>query len=177
MFTILGNSAGTCVIMLNNRQWSQFLATVQAPTCVIMLNNRQCSQFLATVQAPVNGKVKSTMARSLSVENPLPQNVGSIINWELPASYGSCSLELPGAADRSQLRTIASETVDPTDWPLLPPYIGQYPLNSTYCTVQMRVINHKTCCSHWDANARPSECQANALPVRPLRHHKPVLLC
>ena len=33
----------------------------------------------------------------------------------------------------------------------------------------MRAANHKTYCTDWDANVRPSECQANALPVWPLR--------
>ena len=37
------------------------------------------------------------------------------------------------------------------------------------CTVQMLARNNKTCCSYWDANAWPSECQANALHVRSLR--------
>ena len=31
---------------------------------------------------------------------------------------------------------MASETVDPIDWSHPPPYTGQYPLISTYCTVQ-----------------------------------------
>ena len=31
---------------------------------------------------------------------------------------------------------MASETVDPIDWSHPPPYTGQYPLSSTYCTVQ-----------------------------------------
>ena len=30
---------------------------------------------------PVRGKVKSSMARSLAVENLLPQNVGPIMNY------------------------------------------------------------------------------------------------
>ena len=76
---------------------------------------------------------------------------------------------------------MASETVDPIDWPHPPPYTGQYqgfnyrrpwqyPLSSTYCTCSsMRAANHKTYCTDWDANVRPSERQANALPVRPLR--------
>ena len=33
----------------------------------------------------------------------------------------------------------------------------------------MRAANHKTYCTDWDANVRPSECRANALPVWPLR--------
>ena len=59
------------------------------------------------------------MARSLPVENLLPQNVGSIIN--------SCSnlLKQPNgkllvAVDHNQLRSMPSETVDPIDWSHLP---------------------------------------------------------
>ena len=33
----------------------------------------------------------------------------------------------------------------------------------------MQSTNHKVCSIQLDANARPSECQAIALPVRPLR--------
>ena len=44
--------------------------------------------------------------------------------------------ELVVAVDRNQLRTMASATVDPIDWSHPPPYTGQYPLSSTYCTVQ-----------------------------------------
>ena len=47
------------------------------------------------------------------------------------------------------------------------PYIGQYPLSSTYCTVKMRPANRKTCCSNRGSNTRLWVCQANALPVRP----------
>ena len=31
---------------------------------------------------------------------------------------------------------MASETVDPIDWSHPPPYTGQYPMSSTYCTLQ-----------------------------------------
>ena len=30
----------------------------------------------------------------------------------------------------------------------------------------MLATNHKTCCSHWEANTRPSVCHSKALPVR-----------
>ena len=33
----------------------------------------------------------------------------------------------------------------------------------------MRATNHKTCSNQWGSNGPPSECQPNALPVRPLR--------
>ena len=60
------------------------------------------------------------MARSLPVENLLGQNVGSIINylqWWLKLPNG----ELLVAVNHNQLRTMASETVNPIDWSHPPP--------------------------------------------------------
>ena len=37
--------------------------------------------------------------------------------------------QLPVAADHSQLRTMASETVNTINWSLPPPITGQYPLS------------------------------------------------
>ena len=62
-----------------------------------------------------------------------------------------------------QLRTMASETVDPIDWPHPPPYTGHYPLSSTYCTVHcgLQITRHtaltemRTCDL---LNARPTHC-------------------
>ena len=76
--------------------------------------------------------------------------------------------ELLVTVDHNQLLTMASETVDPINWSHPPPYTGQYPLSSTYYTVQWGA-NHKICCTQWAANVRPSVCQANALPVQPLK--------
>ena len=66
---------------------------------------------------------------------------------------------------------MASETVDPIDWSHPPPYTGQYLLSSMYCTVQCGLqITRLTALTRLiAANVRPSECQANALPVLPLR--------
>ena len=60
------------------------------------------------------------MARNLPVENLLPQNVESIAN------YFSNVLKQPNgellvAVNLYQLRTMASETVDPVDWSHPPP--------------------------------------------------------
>ena len=59
------------------------------------------------------------MARSLPVENLLPQNVGSI------STTSSNLLKWPNgelvAVDYNQLRTLATETVGPTDWSHPPP--------------------------------------------------------
>ena len=71
------------------------------------------------------------MARSLPVENLLPQNVGSTTCSNLLIQP-----ELLVAVDHNQLRRMASETVDPIDWLHPPPYTEQYPLSSTYYTVQ-----------------------------------------
>ena len=60
-------------------------------------------------------KVKSSMARSLPVENLLPQNVGQLSTTcrnVLKRPNG----ELLVAGNHNQLRTMASETVDPIDW-------------------------------------------------------------
>ena len=68
------------------------------------------------------------MARSLPVENLLPQNVGSIINQLIidpTTSYGQPAINQltssPMGIDHNQLRTIASETVDLVDWLHPPP--------------------------------------------------------
>ena len=58
------------------------------------------------------------MARSLTVENILPQNVGSIINY---LQYSTEVAQWEIAVDHSQLRTMASETADPIDWLNPPP--------------------------------------------------------
>ena len=55
----------------------------------------------------------------------------------------------------NQLRTMASETVDPIDWPHPPPYTEEYPLSSTYCTL------HAGCKSQdlLHCYARPTHCR------------------
>ena len=45
-------------------------------------------------------------------------------------------LGAPSCSQPHLLRTMASEMVDPIDWSHPPPYTGQYPLSSTYCTLQ-----------------------------------------
>ena len=83
--------------------------------------------------------------------------------------YPNPNGELLAAVDHNQLRTMASETVDPIAWPHPPPYTGHaVPPELHVLHSVMRAANHKTCCNP-AANVRPSECQANALPVRSLR--------
>ena len=65
------------------------------------------------------------MARSLPVENLLPQNVSSIINY-LQQFTEVAQWGAPSCSQPQQLRTMASETVDPIDWSHPPPYTGQY---------------------------------------------------
>ena len=63
--------------------------------------------------------VKSSMARRLPVENLLPKNVGQLTT--------TCNVlkqpngKLIVAVNHNQLRTMASETVDPIDWSHPPP--------------------------------------------------------
>ena len=71
--------------------------------------------------------------------------------------------ELLVAVDHNQLWTMASETVDPIDWSHPPPYKGQYPLSSTYCTVlcglqitRLAALSMPRTCDL--RNARPTHC-------------------
>ena len=57
----------------------------------------------------------SSMARSVPVENLLPQNVGSIINY-LQYCTEVAQWGLLVAVNHNQLWTLAPETVDPIDW-------------------------------------------------------------
>ena len=78
--------------------------------------------------------------------------------------------ELLVAVDHNQLRTMrASETVDPIDWSHPYPTQGSTPWAPRVAQCNAGCKSHKTCCTHWAANVRPLECQANALPVRPLK--------
>ena len=105
-------------------------------------------------------KVKSSMARSLPVENLLPQNVGSIINHLQKSTEAtqcgtpSCSRPQPGA-------TMASETVDPIDWSHPHPH-WQYP--------HERLVHSINECSlSMESTPQPSACEATTFPLRPLR--------
>ena len=61
------------------------------------------------------------MARSLPVENLLPHNVGSIINYTCSNLLKQPNGELIVAVDHNQLRRMVSETVDPINWSHPPP--------------------------------------------------------
>ena len=103
-------------------------------------------------------KVKSSISSSLPVENLLPQNMGSIVN------YCSNVLKQPNgellvAVNHNQLRTMASETVDPIDWSHSPPSWA-VPLSATCIVKSVHLSGTRTC------NAA---CEATTLPMRPLR--------
>ena len=58
---------------------------------------------------------------------------------------------------------MASETVDPIDWSHPPPYTGQYPLSSTFCTVQcgLQITRLAALCEPRTCDlqkARPTHC-------------------
>ena len=61
------------------------------------------------------------MARSLPVENLLPQNVWSIISTTCSNLLKKPNWELLVAVDHNQLQTMALETIDPIDWVHPPP--------------------------------------------------------
>ena len=109
-------------------------------------------------------KVKSSMARSLPVENLLPQNVQ--VNYQLLAViyWSSPMEELPVAVDRNQLRTMASETEDPIDWSHPPPSGAVLP---------ERLVHSINRCSlrSTEIDLGTSACGATSLPMRPLRVH------
>ena len=112
-------------------------------------------------------KVKSSMARSFPVEYLLPQNVGSIINYlqqftevaQLGAPMQSTTTSY-GQWRQRQYIQLTGRTHHPTQ-------------GSTHWAPRlhtaMRAANQKTYCTQWAANVRPSECQANVLPVLQLR--------
>ena len=60
------------------------------------------------------------------MENLLPQNVGSIINY-FQYALKQPTGELLVAVNHNQLRTMASETVDPIDWSHPPTLMGSTP--------------------------------------------------
>ena len=49
---------------------------------------------------------------------------------------------------------MASETVDPIDWSHPSPYTGQYPLSSTYCTLQLGLGCKSQDLLHWVSRER-----------------------
>ena len=119
-------------------------------------------------------RVKSSMTRSHPVENILPMNLGSIINYLAVMLLKEPNVLLPVAVDHSKQWPMASEMVDIIDGPLPPTlHIAVPPELHLHDT--MRASNHKTCCSQWDANTRPSKCQANALSMLLLRVFKSTL--
>ena len=113
------------------------------------------------------------MARSFAVENLLPQNVVSIINYlhqfTEVAQWGTPSCSRPQPATDTGVREGRS------NWLGAPPTLHRVvPLELHVLHSAMRAvqITRSTSCTEWAANVRPSDCQANALPVRTLRVYR-----
>ena len=103
--------------------------------------------------------VKSSMARSLPVENLLPQNVGSIINYlqyTEAAQWGTP----PSCSQPHLLRTMASETVDPIDWSHPPP---------SWAVPPERLVHSINQCTSAGLERATAACEATTLSMRPLR--------
>ena len=92
------------------------------------------TKFTYTIGSTLNIKVfyglEPPSGESTTTECGFNYQLLAVICWSSP------NWEHLGAVDHNQLRTMASETVDPIDWSHPPPYTGQSPLSSTYCTVQ-----------------------------------------
>ena len=62
---------------------------------------------------------------------------------------------------------MTSETVDPIDWLHPPPYTGQYPLSSTYCTLQCWLGCKSQDLLHWVSRERATYSIGNIWPAYP----------
>ena len=85
------------------------------------------------------------MARSLQVENRLPQNMGSIINYLQYNVLKHPNGELLVAVNHNQLRTMASETVDPIEWSHPPPTWAVPPERLVHSINQCNLSGNRTC--------------------------------
>ena len=70
-------------------------------------------------------------------------------------------LQLIVAVDRNELRTMASDTVDPIDSPLPSSFIEVLP--------ERLVHSINQCNTCWESTLQPSACETTTLPMRPLR--------
>ena len=119
-------------------------------------------QTLDSSKSSAKKKVKYSMARNCQ------RWIYCHIMWcQLSTSFRNllkCSnWELIVAVDHKQLRTMASETVDPIDWSPPLPYRGQYPLISMYSTVQCGLEITRLASTSEDRtigllNASPTHC-------------------
>ena len=97
------------------------------------------------------------MARSLPVENLLPQKCGQL-STTFSDALKQPTGELLVAVNHKQLRTMASETVDPIDWSHPPPSWAVPPERLVHKSVHLSGIERAT-----------ATCEATTLPMRPLR--------
>ena len=93
------------------------------------------------------------------------------VNYQLLNIMRKPNMELLVAVDHIQLWTMASEMVDPIDWSHLPTSCAVPPraprIGRCNCELGHRKVEAYT--RNRGSNTRPRVCQANALPVRPLR--------
>ena len=96
-------------------------------------------------------------------------------NYQLPAVIYWSSPMWSSLFSRPQPATDNGVRDGRSNWLVAPPTLHRtVPSELHVLHSAMRAANRKTCCTQWAANVRPSVCQANALPVRPLR---PLLIC
>ena len=90
------------------------------------------------------------MARSLPVQNLLPQNVGQL-STTCSNVLKQPNGELLVAVNHNQLRTMASETVDPIDWSYPPP---------SWAVPPERLLVHSiNQCTQLDSNVQPQHAR------------------
>ena len=89
------------------------------------------------------------MARSLPVENLLPQKVESIINY-FQYALKQPTGELLVVVNHKQLRTMASETVDPIDWSQPPP---------SWAVPPERLVHSINQCTSAESNVQPQHAR------------------
>ena len=115
-----------------------------------MFDNLKRSIVSVHVLTTEKVKAKSSMARSLPVENLLAQNVGSIINYLQQFT----EVAQWGATSCSQLQPATDNGVRDgrSNWLVAPPrYTGQCPLSSTYCTLQCGLGCKSQDLLHWES--------------------------
>ena len=128
-----------------------------------MERGRQMPRLAAQLYHGYYTKVKSFMARSSPEQNLLPLFVGSFIKGLTVMLLKYPNGQLLVAVDHNQRLRMASETVDPIDWPLPPPPPSVYraqPLER-----YLHSLNRFSLCQ--ESNSQPSAYEATTLPLRP----------
>ena len=128
-------------------------ADVSASSTDIVTSNKVKSKVFYG-QEPPSGESTTT---ECGVNYQLLAVITEVAQWGTP----SCRLTV----DHNQLRTMASETVDPIDWLHPPP---------TWAVPPVHLVHSINRCSSATAGIeratlQPSACEATTLPMRPLR--------